>query len=368
MDRFNPDTSNEPSAPVEEQTPHSGIHNDEFPVREYRETTLEEATQLPDFKSKLPTDEVVTVASFTGQSPETVEVIPETSAPQIEQHTKPEGKKLKLWHKAVAAAVGLGLAGGAAVGITSAINGSDHEGAPKPDDKATNQPSSPSPEQTTGTGEKDNAEIEALVATLDNEARTNPEAFMQRPLSERLLIRDKYQSQVAENAVAWTVHPEHFVINESPSVDDDGQTIINNNLIDGLGLARGFVAEPSDANGNKWTQDYVLGESFASTGLVLDAENPHAAELKARLDQTIETIKGLDVDFAPLSEDLIANSATNGDPVEIEGQQCPTKVIEVTTTTSTGTSDATVTMALFKYKGANGKEKNEWVKYSVVNH
>lgn len=178
MDRPNFDAPANNTTKAEELGPknHSGNLSPEMretPVREFRDTSLEEATTLPEFKSKLPTGEVVTVASFTGQSPETVEVIsdvPPTTPPIVtaEQGSpKPERKRLGLGAKIGAGLAGLALAGGAALGITSAVNAGNNT-PPEDDPKGNGQV-----EEEPGTGEEKPpvVEEEKTIEQLINETK-----------------------------------------------------------------------------------------------------------------------------------------------------------------------------------------------------
>lgn len=336
-----------------EQVPHSGVHNNEHPVRIYADTPLDEADRQGLIK--------------VPGSPTEHPVFAPAEAPQHESFWKKKSTKL----------IGVGVAALTAFGITTGVisaNNANHENnVPVPDPKATSetQPSQePTPEQTTGTGVSEQ-EIQAELTRLDALAAT-PETFMKEPLANRLLWRDMNVERVADLNDLWEIHYENYIMNESPSLDDDAQAILNNTNLASLGLSRGFLEDPNDANGNRFTQDYDKGLSFASAYWVVDAENPNSQDSIDRLQRSVEMIKSFNNDAAPLDDNLIASEITDGEPVKIDDKEYPTKIIDAIQSWGDGIDPANkvskpveLTMTLFTYTDVSGNEKNEWVIYDV---
>lgn len=225
MDKFNPDAhnANSPKA-AEVQPPHSGVFNDEYPVREYKETPLEEAVKLPDFKSKLPEDQEVTVASFTGQSPETVEVI--ESIP-----VKPEKKKLSLSKKLTAGAVGIVLASGAAFGISQAINSGEDN---TPPEKNPNDNSQVDEEPAPIEEEPSNVIPEKIASYSE----LTWEDFQREPRNDQLSYVD-YRIDMNAELHATAVGERDRTTWTEPSKDMPAQGIVDNfnYVLDEVGMS-----------------------------------------------------------------------------------------------------------------------------------
>ena len=289
--------------------------------------------------------------------------------PPLTTITDPEHVPKK--RKGLVIGISVGLAGAAiAAGTIIGINANHSDDTkknepPKADPKATSAttPSAaPTAEKSPSATETEATKAE--LARLDTEAKTNPEAFLQEPLSKQLMWRDQYTEQVVKQVNGYAINPQHYVVDANPSVNDDGQTIMNDTLVGVLGLGRGFLTSPSDANGNKWTEDYNMGKSYFASQWVTETANPNAANNISRINNMVATMQSFP-DSESINADYTAQKTSDGQPVQIEGQDYPTKTIDVI---SEDGHSITITVALFKYKDASGKEKSQWVQYKAANN
>lgn len=169
-----------------------------------------------------------------------------------------------------------------------------------------------------------------------------------------------------QDNVAHTITSQDYQLNMSPSVDDDGQTTMNNFLFAKGALDSGFLQWVKESDGSTALRSNLNeGVSYFSTMWVLDGVNgdinttwmnTSVSDVKAH-----EDIPGY-VMPVNLPDDYTVSKTTNYPDVIIDGQKCPTRV--VTAQTESGVTE-NVQWAYYQYVDANGEPATGAAIYSI---